>query len=210
LQSGFIFGREGTDLVYILKGTLEDARERNIHLYLLLDVEKAFDSVGAWSLEWSYRWAGLTEDSVMRMLSALDGKGTASVITPFGLTDPHVVERGVRQGETLSPTKFILWLEPWLRHAKALYGHYGHSLRGGARLSHQAMAEDLAILTAPFGMQVLAESCSRFMAFHAVTVSAKKTVLCSSARDQLGNHLSGSRQNFDPVSPQNLYLPLEG
>ena len=44
LQSGFIFGREGTDPVYILKGALEDARERNIHLYLLLlDVEKAFD-----------------------------------------------------------------------------------------------------------------------------------------------------------------------
>ena len=186
LQSGFIVGREGTDPVYIVKGALEDARERNIHLYLLLlDLERAFDSVEAWSLEWSYRWAGLTEDSV-RMLSALDGKGTARVITPFGLTDPHVVWRGVRQGETLSPTKFILWLEPWLRHAKALYGHYGHTLRGGARLSHQAMADDIAILTVtPLGMQVLAESCGRFMAFHAVTISAKKTVLCSSSKTGL-------------------------
>jgi hypothetical protein len=44
LQSGFIFGREGTNPVYILKEALKDARERNIHLYLiLLDVEKAFD-----------------------------------------------------------------------------------------------------------------------------------------------------------------------
>ena len=48
------------------------------------------------------------------------------------------------------------------------------------------MADDLAILTvSPLGMQVLAESCGRFMAFHAVTISAKKTVLCSSAETGL-------------------------
>jgi hypothetical protein len=85
LQSGFIPGRSGTDPVYILKGVLEDAKERNINVYLMLvDLEKAFDSVETWSLQLSYRWAGLSESSV-QMQSALDGKGWARVITPFRL-----------------------------------------------------------------------------------------------------------------------------
>ena len=180
LQFGFIPGRSGTDPIYILKHAMEDAKERNINIYLMLvDLEKAFDSVEAWSLLLSYKWAGLSEASAA-MLSALDGKGTARVITPFGLTRPHHVERGVRQGEKLSPTKFILWLEPWLRHAYELYGYHGHTLRGGARLSHQAMCDDLAFLTTSRrGMQNIATSFWRFAFFHGVTGSAKKTVYAS-------------------------------
>jgi hypothetical protein len=36
LQHGFIPGRCGTDPVYILKYALEDARERNVNVYLML------------------------------------------------------------------------------------------------------------------------------------------------------------------------------
>jgi hypothetical protein len=57
---------------------MEDAKERNINIYLMLvDLEKAFDSVEAWSLLLSYKWAGLSEASAA-MLSALDGKGRSS------------------------------------------------------------------------------------------------------------------------------------
>ena len=180
-QSGFTPGKDGTDPVYIVKGTLEDARERNLNLHLLLaDLEKAFDSVESWSLEESYRWAGLSERTV-RLLGALDGRGYARVITPFGLTELHAVLRGVRQGEVLSPTKFILWLEPWLRHAHVLYGHYGHALREGARISHQAMADDVALVSGSgLGMTTLAASFGRFLVFHGVTISGSKSVYGSS------------------------------
>jgi hypothetical protein len=180
LKHGFIPGRCGTDPVYILKYALEDARERNINVYLMLvDLEKVFDSVEPWSLALSYRWAGLSPASAS-MFSALDGAGWARVVTPVGLTSPHRIWRCVRQGETLSPTKFILWLEPWLRHAYALYSFHGHSLRGGARLSHQAMCDDLAFLTTTrLGMQCISTSCWRFLFFHAVTASSKKTLLAT-------------------------------
>ena len=184
-------GKDGTDPVYIVKGTLEDARERNLHLHLLLaDLEKAFDSVESWSLEESYRWAGLSERTV-RLLGALDGRGHARVITPFGLTELHAVLRGVREGEVLSPTKFILWLEPWLRHAHVLYGHFGHALREGARISHQAMADDVALVSGSgLGMTTLAASFGRFLVFHGVTISGSKSVYGSSpGRSDSPTHL---------------------
>jgi hypothetical protein len=103
LQFGFIPGRSGTDPIYILKHAMEDAKERNINVYLMLvDLEKAFDSVEAWSLLLSYRWAGLSDASAA-MLSALDGKGMARDITPFGLTKPHHVERGCGKARRSPP-----------------------------------------------------------------------------------------------------------
>ena len=91
---------------------IEDAAESNHPLHLcLVDITKAFDSISPSSLAQAYRAAGLDEASV-KFLSSMDGTGTARVLTPFGPTKSFPVEWGVRQGEVLSPLKFIMWLNP--------------------------------------------------------------------------------------------------
>ena len=69
----------------------------------------------------AYEAAGISPE-LQRVMAALDGTGTAEVITPAGMALPRPVERGVRQGEVMSPTKFILWLNLWLSSAEYLPG----------------------------------------------------------------------------------------
>jgi hypothetical protein len=79
----------------------------------LVDLTKAFDSLSPQSLAQAYREAGLSKKSVT-FLGSIDGKGMAQVLTPFGPTEKLLIKWGVRQGEVLSPPKFIAWLNPWL------------------------------------------------------------------------------------------------
>ena len=47
-------------------------------------------------------------------------------MSPAGATPSFSVERGVRQGEILSPGKFNLWLDAWLRHAEQQFPDSWH------------------------------------------------------------------------------------
>jgi hypothetical protein len=179
-QSGFIPGRSGTDPVYIIKGCLEAARDRSLNLHLLLlDLEKAFDSVESWSLEESHRWGGLSEPSIRLLDAQMAGfRSCHHTLWPYR-PSPGPEGRQPRRGSLTYQVH--LWLEPWLRHAHALYEHYGHSLREGARISYQAMADYVALVSGSgLGMTTLAASFGRFQVFHGVTVSGSKSVYGSS------------------------------
>ena len=78
-----------------------------------IDLAKAFDSVEAWALQLAYRRVGLPEHLV-KWLAHTDTHGHSRVITQSGLTEEFHVERGVRQGEVMSPLKFLLWMDVWL------------------------------------------------------------------------------------------------
>lgn len=55
----------------------------------------------------------------------MDGNGKAQVLTPFGSTKEVDLKWGVRQGEVLSPLKFIAWLNPWLEYAFKIFPNSG-------------------------------------------------------------------------------------
>ena len=173
IQFGFLPGRSCTDAFHALLGAVEDAKQfhKPIHL-CLIDLTKAFDSLSPQALELSYRRAGLSEKTI-RFLLSLDGTGTASVLTPFGPTDALPLEWGVRQGEVLSPLKFIMWLNPWLQHISKTYPHIGYTMKGGTLLQALAFADDIALITSSHeDMQLLMSSLTQFLLFHGVTLSA--------------------------------------
>ena len=127
-QFGFLAGRSCPDAFHILLGAIEDAAERQREIHLcLVDLTKAFDSLSPQSLAQAYREAGLSEKSVT-FLGSMDGKGMAQVLTPFGPTKKLPIKWGVRQGEVLSPLKFIAWLNPWLEYVLANLESKGFSL----------------------------------------------------------------------------------
>jgi hypothetical protein len=146
-QFGFLPGRSATDAYHCLLGAVEDAAQfkKTIHL-TLLDITKAFDSLSPASLRQAYKEAGL-DDRSCAFLQCLDGTGTAEVITPYGTTTPLSMEWGVRQGETLSPAKFLLWLNPLLLHIQEQCPEAGYVLEDGTRVLLLAYADDIALVT---------------------------------------------------------------
>ena len=195
IQFGFLPGRSCTSAFHILLACAEHAKESASEIHVcLVDLEKAFDSLEPWSLKLSYSRAGIAPRAA-KFLLALDGTGKAKVITPFGCAPEASVERGVRQGEVLSPTKFLLWIEPWLQHIAATYPHLGYSLPDGSRVLLLCFADDLAIVTHSHAdMQLIFTSLCEFLLFHGVSISDSKTVyVSSSARRGPASDLSGTK-----------------
>ena len=178
VQFGFLPGRTCASPFHTLLAAIEDAKSTGSPLHLcLVDLEKAFDSLEPWSLRDSYTRAGIPPQGVDFLL-ALDGTGTSRIITPFGVTKPVAIKRGVRQGECLSSTKFIIWLEPWLQQTAQSFPNGGYTLPDGTRVLLLCFADDIAILTSSHeDMQAIMSSLCTFLSYHGVTISAKKTGL---------------------------------
>jgi hypothetical protein len=77
----------------------------------------------------------------------MDGTDKVQVLTPFGPTKPVDLKWGVRQGEVLSPLKFITWLNPWLEYAFRKLPNAGYLMEDGTRVLLFAYADDIAIVT---------------------------------------------------------------
>ena len=172
-QFGFLPGRSCPDAFHILLGAIEDAKESDSEIHVcLIDLTKAFDSLSPKSLQQSYSAAGLSERSC-KFLGSLDGTGKARVLTPFGPTAELLMEWGVRQGEVLSPLKFITWLNPWLKHIAEKFPEAGYVLQDGTRVNLLAYADDVAIVTHSHEMmKAITDDLCDFLRFHGVTLSA--------------------------------------
>ena len=185
---------------------MEDSVEFSKPLHLAtVDLTKAFDSTERWSLQQSYRLANLSP-ATCAFLGAADGRGSASVLTPFGPSPTFKVERGVRQGETLSPLKFLLWLEPWLQHVRRKFPHHGYRLKGGPRVCVLAYADDIAIVGRTHKeVQDIMSSLCAYLNYHAVTISAtedasSKTVYTHNRRDRRSKALTLRVSQFSRAS----------
>jgi hypothetical protein len=81
-----------------------------------IDLLNAYNSVPHWGLAMTLISTGIPLRCV-RLMMDLDIGATAQVITPAGLSPSFTLMAGVRQGEVLSPFKFLLWINPlahWL------------------------------------------------------------------------------------------------
>ena len=187
-QYGFLRGRGSTIPYHILLSALEDAALQKVPIRCgTFDIQSAFCSVEAWSLQDAYQGAGISPRSC-QLLGALDGTGTAQVLSVAGLTGAYNVERGVRQGECLSPLKFVLWLDAFLQHVARAYPDAGHTMLpspvlGGAegemetaRVCALALADDMAVVANTHSDMHAVSTCfADFLAYHAVTAKPTKT-----------------------------------
>ena len=119
MQYGFTGGQSSSDPVYIVRMVYEALQ---IHpgdaIVNYIDIKNAYNAVPHWGLVYTLLSSGLPIQYV-RLLMDLDIGATAQVLTPVGLTASFQLHAGVRQGEVLSPWKFLMWINPlagWLHH----------------------------------------------------------------------------------------------
>lgn len=111
-QTGFISGRQTHDNIRKTIHITERAQmEKRSTILLSVDAEKAFDSVNWNFLYQVLEKMGFDEKSV-KIIKTLYDQPTARIKINGNLTDKIIFQRSTRQGCSLSPTLFSIFIEP--------------------------------------------------------------------------------------------------
>ena len=120
LESEQFAGMKGgstSDPLFIRRSVVEHCKEEEAELHIFdSDISKAFDSVHFWSLEQALKRLGMPAHMIRIMLSVQGG--TSQVIVNGELTKGYGVEKGVRQGEVLSPFLWVAFTDALLAAQK--------------------------------------------------------------------------------------------
>ncbi|CAJ2647900.1 unnamed protein product [Trifolium pratense] len=178
-QTAFVQGRQILDGILVANEVVDEARKSKKELFLFkVDFEKAYDSV-----DWGYL------DAVMgrmgfptlwrKWIKECVCTATASVLVNGSPTDEFPVERGLRQGDPLSPFLFLLDAEGLhvLMEAmveRNLFTGYSVGELSPMTVSHLQFADDMLLMGT--------KSWANVRALHAVLV--------------LFESMSGLRVNF--------------
>lgn len=111
-QTGFIPGRFSFSNVRLLLNTIYSVHGENTQAAILsLDAQKAFDQI-----EWPYMLKTLKQfgfgESFIEWVKMIYLKPVSSILTNSDRSQPFELQRGVRQGDPLSPLLFDITLEP--------------------------------------------------------------------------------------------------
>jgi hypothetical protein len=149
-------------------------KKRKPALFIKLDISKAFDSIG-WSfllevlenLGFSLKW----RDWIVAIL----GSATSKILINGQPTKAIRHERGLRQGDPLSPMLFILAIDPLQRiiEVAANKGILNLVLPRAASLRCSLYADDAAIFAAPNSLEI--DHLQRILCF-SENVRASKSI----------------------------------
>lgn len=145
-QAGFRKGFSTIDHIHTIEQIVEKFKEFQKPLYLaFIDYKKAFDSILHDSI-----WKSLNENEIeseyIETLKYMYARCTSNV--KLERKGPDIkIERGVRQGDPISPKIFIAVLESAIRELDwKKYGLYMH----GKRINHLRFADDIVLVSENF------------------------------------------------------------
>ena len=142
-QAGFRKRFSTCDHIHTVNMLIEKSHEWNLPLHLcFIDFKKAFDTLELNSMWEALDFYGIDKETI-RIVKQLYSAGTSSV-TIGAHSIPFEVQRGVRQGDSLSPLMFILCLQYAL--SKISWGTKGVDI-GNQKLSYLAYADDVVIMS---------------------------------------------------------------
>jgi hypothetical protein len=122
---------------------IEDAKYKNKEIHVLyLDFSKAYDRI-----EWNtlinslnyYKFPKTLINIITEILK--ERKGT--YITPLGLSQNYEIQRGLPQGDTISPTLFNVFINKLLDDLSN--SNYGYKMNN-KKISHIAFADDITLI----------------------------------------------------------------
>ncbi|CAG9136621.1 unnamed protein product [Plutella xylostella] len=142
-QAGFRKGYSTIDHIHTLRQVIQKTEEYNLPLCLaFVDYEKAFDSIELWAMLQSLQRCHI-DYRYIEVLRYMYNAATMSVRLHEQSTKPIQLQRGVRQGDVISPKLFTCALEDvfklveWKRLGINVNGEY---------ISHLRFADDIVIM----------------------------------------------------------------
>ncbi|GBP91608.1 LINE-1 retrotransposable element ORF2 protein [Eumeta japonica] len=141
-QAGFRSDYSVIDHIHVVRQILEKYNEYQLTYYIaFIDYSKAFDS-----LQHAKIWEALLQQGIehkyIRLIRIIYSRSTA-IIELEKKSTPFRVEKGVRQGDPLSPKLFSAVLESVFRRLN--WEHLGINIDGHL-LSHLRFADDIVLL----------------------------------------------------------------
>ena len=111
-QNGFREGRETSYCINTLISIVQKAKDDEASLHAIyIDFAKAFDSVPYWAIEHTLATMNFGNEFVSTIMQLFKDIYT-QFKTAHGYTERVILKSGVRQGDVISPTLFILGLVP--------------------------------------------------------------------------------------------------
>ena len=111
-QNGFRPNKETSYCITSLISLISTAHQTNSPLHAIyIDFAKAFDSVAYWAIEKTMQKMNFPIEFVSNITELFRDIHT-QIKTPYGYTEKIKLHSGVRQGDVISPTLFIISLAP--------------------------------------------------------------------------------------------------
>ncbi|CAG9130127.1 unnamed protein product [Plutella xylostella] len=179
-QAGFRPGFSTTDHLHSLNQIIEKYNEYNKDLYLaFVDFSKAFDSLHHNSII-----TALTNQNIepvyIQILEKIYNNSTADIkLQQTGAT--FKIEKGVKQGDPLSPKLFTATLEEIFKGLAVLWTDRGIDI-GGRRLTNLRFADDIVLFaTSAPTLQTMLEDLSTASLEVGLTMNRSKTKVMSNS-----------------------------
>lgn len=188
----------------VLNGVLSDARQRNRELHLAaLDVAKAFDSVYFQAITASLVAIGAPVGFVEYITNLY--ANSATVLQFSGEERVVKVQRGVRQGDPLSPLLFNLIIEQCI---KGLDDDVGYEI-DETRINGLAYADDVILMAhTPVGLQRNLDRFSEGLGRFGLTLNVEKSgVLSIMPCKKSKAYLVSSTRRF---KVEDIWIPQRG
>lgn len=150
-QDSFIPGRQTTDNIIITQEMLHSLRRRKGKkgsMVVKIDLEKAYDCIDWGFLQAVLRKVGVGEPLIKVIMSCLQTTAL-SVLWNGECLKEFTMERGLRQGDPLSPYLFVLCMEVLSHHIRAAITRKEWrsctASRSGPNISHLFFVDDLLL-----------------------------------------------------------------
>jgi len=176
-QKGFACATQGCiDHSFTLQQALHDSRSRQTNIAVAwLDLKNAFGSISHKMVQYALRQYGVPPkwcQVVFGLYNAL----CARVVTPNWTTNFFPYQRGVFQGDPLSPVIFNMVFSPVVAQIQAINAS-PYITQCGASIGLTAYADDLAIVTRSQGqLQRILDDLAPLLTWMRLSFNAKKCV----------------------------------
>jgi hypothetical protein len=178
LQFGSRKGRSVAQALMTFRAVIDDAHNHDKDLFVMyLDFAKAYDSVEHVMLERTMTYYNIPQDIIDKVMNIYKDN-EATLFTPHGRCKRKVpMNNGVKQGDSLSPLLFILFINPLLTKLRESGCGYKFHMDETIHIPNVTYSDDNTLITSTQkDMERLAQIVMEFCSYTGIELNPSKCI----------------------------------